>query len=158
DQLGDAMNLAAGRRVSRYGRCWREQVLTSLRLVEAKGLATVGPHTPELDEIFVDLGLVARAPHQVPGGGRADAPADVTHRRPVPDLLDHAQPARLAVLGAPGSGKTTLLRHVAGHAARASRRRRRQIPILLTLRDHSAQLAADPPASLPQLVRQGWLS
>ncbi|WP_344614295.1 NACHT domain-containing protein [Dactylosporangium salmoneum] len=154
DQLGNAMNLAVGRRVSRYGRRWRAYVLTSLRLVEAKGLATVGPHTPELDDIFVDLGLVARAPHQVPGGVLADAAGDGSHRRSIHDLIDHVEPARLAVLGAPGSGKTTLMRHVACQAARISRRRRRQMPILLTLRDYSAQLAADPPASLPQLIRQ----
>jgi hypothetical protein len=51
----------------------------SMRRIDTKGLATVGPYTPELDEVFVDVGLVPRAPHQVPGGVLADVPDDVTH-------------------------------------------------------------------------------
>jgi hypothetical protein len=152
EQLGEAVDRALGRRLSRYGRRYREHVATSMRRIDTKGLATVGPHTPELDEVFVDVGLAPRAPHQVPGGVLADVPEDVTHRYALCDLLDHERPAALAVIGAPGSGKTTLLRHVARQAARA-RRRRRPVPILLVLRDHAEQIAANQPATLPQVLR-----
>src|SRR5215475_3079988 len=150
EQLGEAVDRALGRRLSRYGRRYREHVATSLRLVDDKGMATVGPHTPELDEVFVDVRLAPRPPHQVSGGVLADAPGDVTHRYCLSDLLDRDKPAARAVIGAPGSGKTTLLRHVARQYAQT---RRRPVPILLELRDHAEQVAASPPATLPQVLR-----
>jgi hypothetical protein len=120
EQLGEAVDRALGRRFSRYGRRYREHIATSLRLIDNKGLATGGPHTPELDEVFVDVGLAPRAPHQVPGGMLANVPDDVTQRNSLSDLLDHERPVALAVIGAPGSGKTTLSPSLTAVIAQAS--------------------------------------
>jgi hypothetical protein len=152
DQVGGALDLALGRRVSRYGACYQRYVLSWLRFMESKGLATPGESVPELDEVFIDVGLVPRAPGQVGTGVLADSPAEVGQRQSIWDFLDRPQPAVLAVIGAPGSGKTTLLRHVARRVAGPSRQRLRTLPILLELRSHSERLG-DPATTLPQLIR-----
>jgi NACHT domain-containing protein len=59
----------------------------------------------------------------------------------------------VAVVGAPGSGKTTLLRHTARQLCRASRGRRRTVPILLYLRDHVAAIRSNPKIPLAALHR-----
>jgi NACHT domain len=152
EQAGTAMDLALGRRVTRYGACYQQYVLSWLRFMESKGLATPGESVPELDEVFIDVGLVPRAPYQVGTGVLADAPAEAAARQSIWDFLDRPQPAVLAVIGAPGSGKTTLLRHVARRVAGPSRGHRRTLPILLELRSHSGQIS-ESAATLPQLLR-----
>ncbi|SDM21725.1 NACHT domain-containing protein [Allokutzneria albata] len=142
------------RRVTRFGRRYREFVRDSLRFVDLKGLATVGYRTPELDEVFVDVSLAYRAPHQVSESVLADLPADVTHRHPIGHFLDRDQAVVLAVIGAPGSGKTTLLRHTARTISRGRGRRKRTVPILLYLRDHVSAIVGDREISVPALVRR----
>lgn len=152
EQIGNALDLALGRRVTRYGDRYRQYTLAALRFVDSKGLATTGESTPELDEVFVDVSLAPQAPHLVGGGFLADVPVDVTARRSIWDFVDGEVAAVLAVIGAPGSGKTTLLRHVARRIARDPERRR-TLPIMLELRDHAGRLAADAAVSLPQVLR-----
>ncbi|GAA2475511.1 NACHT domain-containing protein [Winogradskya humida] len=142
------------RRLSRYGKVYAQWVMDSRRFLDAKGLATVGMFSPEMDEVFVDVGLAARAPRQVHPGLVGPAPADDAQRRSIRDFLDHEQPVVLAVIGAPGSGKTTLLNHVARVTARSVHERRRGIPVVLQLRDHAATVAAEPGISLAELVRR----
>ena len=97
--------------VSRFDRDYRAFVLAGLRFIDQKGLATVGPFTPELDDVYVDVSLAPRPPHLVNEGLLPDLPADVTERRALSEFLGQRDPVVLAVIGAPGSGKTTLLRH-----------------------------------------------
>ena len=153
DQLGDMFDAALGRRFSRYGRRYRAYVLASLRRVDSKGLATIGPYTHELGEVYVDVGLAPRAPGDIPTGVLPEDPADPMARRSLVEFLDQAQPVVLAVLGGPGSGKTTVLRRMAYQAAEAPRGRRRRTPVLLALRDHAATIVADPIMALPALLR-----
>jgi hypothetical protein len=115
-------------RFSRFARRYREYVMGSLRFIDQKGLATVGFYTPELDEVFVDVGLAYRAPGQARGDLLADLPAGVTDRRSLGELLDRPDPVALAVIGAPGSGKTTLLRFTAREVCKARSGRRRTVP------------------------------
>ena len=162
-QGGSALDEALGRRVTRYGRRYKKHLLGTLRFMDAKGLATVGDSVPELDEVFIDVALTAQAPHRVGAGVLAGAVPDGAERRSIWEFLDAPEPVALAVLGAPGSGKTTLLRHVARRIAREQRwgRRRsrghglgrRNLPILLELRDHTAGIAAGTAPTLPQLLR-----
>lgn len=154
-QASTAVDRAVGRWLSRYGRQYRDHVRTWQRFIDARGLATVGAHTPELDQVFVDVGLAPRPPHQVPAGVLADAPPDVAARHSIHEFLHQPEPAVLAVLGAPGSGKTTLLRHVAYQAVRPGRRVGRPVPVLLALRDHLDRIAAAPTTPLPEVVRAG---
>jgi pantothenate kinase-related protein Tda10 len=152
-EIGNRLDRVIVRRVSRYGRHYQQWILDSRRFMEAKGLATVGNFTPELDEVFVDVSLASRPPHVVPGELLADVPVDVTQRRSIWEFLGQGKPVVLAVLGAPGSGKTTLLSHIARRVAQAPRGPERTFPILLQLRDHARQVAVDPKVTLPQLVR-----
>jgi hypothetical protein len=56
-QLGDFVDAALGRRMSRYGRYYRRHVRETLRFTQTMGLGIVGPFTPELDDVYVDVGL-----------------------------------------------------------------------------------------------------
>ena len=128
-------------------------MLSNLRFIDLRALETVGPHTPELDEVFVDVSLVYRAPNEIAGGLLADLPAKVTDRHSIGDFLDRPEAKILAVVGVPGSGKTTLLRYTARQVCRPHRSRRRTVPILLYLRDHVGTIISTPDAALPDLLR-----
>ena len=157
-RVADAVDLALQRRISRFDQKYRVFVLAGLRFIDQKGLATVGPFTPELNDVFVDVSLAHRPPHQVKEGLGLlpDLEADVTERRALNEFLDQPNPRVLAVIGAPGSGKTTLLRHTARQVCQRRRGRRGQercLPILLYLRDHAAAISADPDITLTGLLR-----
>ena len=135
-----------------YGRAYRRWVRDDRRTVETKGLITIGPSSPELEAVFVDVALTSRAPGQVSPGLLATN-LEPTRRRSVWQFLNRPSRSVLAVLSAPGSGKTTLLSHVARRTADAHRDRRRSVPVLLQLREHSEAIVADPKVSLPTLIR-----
>src|SRR6266542_229143 len=105
DRLVDRVDEGLLRRLSHFGGRYREYLLSSLRFIDLKGLATIGYHTPELDEVFVDVSLALRAPHQVPGDPLADLPAGVTERASIWEFLDRSGPVVLAVIGAPGAAR-----------------------------------------------------
>jgi hypothetical protein len=157
-RIADRIDRGLRRKVSRFDRRYREFVLGSLRYVDLKGLATVGFYTPELDEVFVDVSLAYRAPHQVSESVLAQLPAEVTDRHSIGDFLDRPQPLVLAVTGAPGSGKTTFLRHTARAVCQDRRGRRRGAdPALpprsrrgdrLDPRGHPGRVAARHPRTL----------
>lgn len=153
DQIGAAVDLALGRRVSRYGRRYRRHVLNAQRFIDAKDLATPGDRNPELDDVFVDVGLVPTSPHEVSSGVLTELSVDVPNRHSIWEFLDRSNPVALAVIGGPGSGKTTLLRHVARLVARTPRRRPRAVPVLLELRDRMVIVATDPRPTLPEVIR-----
>ena len=151
---GTSVDRVVDQRLSRYGRVYGQWVMDSRRFLDAKGLATVGTFSPELDEVFVDVGLTARAPRQVPPDLLGSASTDSARRQSIWDFLDQDEPLVLAVIGAPGSGKTTLLNHVARRTARTAQDRRRAVPVLLQLRDHAKAVAAEPEMPLPELIRR----
>ncbi|MGH3685100.1 MAG: hypothetical protein ACRDSM_08615 [Pseudonocardiaceae bacterium] len=63
-RIVNRLDRALGQRVSRFDKHYREFMLASLRFIDLKGLATIGPHNPELDEVFVDVSLAFREPSQ----------------------------------------------------------------------------------------------
>jgi energy-coupling factor transporter ATP-binding protein EcfA2 len=152
-RITDRVDRALGRRVSRFDRRYKESLQADLRHIDLKGLATVGFYTPKLDEVFVDVGLVHRAPSQVSPSVLAHLPADMTDRYSLKDLLNLPDPRILAVIGGPGSGKTTLLRHTAGQICQHPRARLRPVPILLYLRDHVDTIVSNQKTTLPALIR-----
>lgn len=151
DRIVDAIDLMLRRNVNRFDRRYREFMLSSLRYIDTKGLATVGFFTPDLDAVFVDVSLAYRAPHQIPEGLLTQISADVTDRHSINDFLDLPDPIVLAVIGVPGSGKTTLLRHTARKICLA----RRRIPILLYLRDHVPVIVSNSNLPLASLAAHG---
>lgn len=151
----DHVDKAIRRWISPFDRVYREHLLVDLRRVDVKALTTVGHYTPELDEVFVDVSLDRRAPHQVPADLLASEPlpAREAERRSIWEFVDLAEPAVLAVVGGPGSGKTTLLRHAARRVCRTHRNRRRRVPVLIYLRDHAALIEDSPDTTLPEVLR-----
>ena len=139
-----------------YGYRYRRWVLDSLRYVDVQDLATGGDHIPELGDVYVDVALVSRAPHQAAGNALIGATEDTSQRRSISELLDSRSRVVLALVGQPGSGKTTLLADAARRSARTSvrgHRGRRRVPILLALREQAESIVADPAISLPDVVR-----
>lgn len=139
-----------------YGRRYRRWVLDSLKYVDVQDLATGGDHTPELDELYVDVALAGLGAHQGSGDPLSRAAEDTSQRHSISELLDRRSPAVLALIGQPGSGKTTLLAEAARHSAETAalgRPGRRCVPILLALREHAESIIADPAISLPDVVR-----
>jgi NACHT domain len=167
-RLAEGLDLALRRRFSGFEKRYREFMLAGLRFIDLKGLATIGPFTPELDEVFVDVSLVSRSPHLIQPGVLSELAGP--GRRALSEFIRRRQATILAVVGAPGSGKTTLLRHTARHVCLnigPLRKTDRDIPILLYLRDHSAEIVGNPSVSLVALARnslgalaqtepQGW--
>ncbi|MFH0517688.1 NACHT domain-containing protein [Streptomyces sp. M41] len=72
--------------------------------------------------------------------------------RPITSWLSSSKPAVLTLVGGPGSGKSTLLRHIALQAAEGERKSPRSLPILLSLPDCAADIAASVELSLPEAV------
>ncbi|MGH3280089.1 MAG: hypothetical protein ACRDNW_13260, partial [Trebonia sp.] len=105
-----------------YGHRYRRWVLDSLRYVDMRDLATGGDHVPELRDVYVDVALVSRGPHQVSAGPLGSAPGDAVERHSIDEFLDRRAPAVLALVGRPGSGKSTLLAHAARRSAQAAPR------------------------------------
>ncbi|SER85302.1 NACHT domain-containing protein [Actinokineospora terrae] len=120
------------------------RVRRGARYVDLKGLQTLSHSSLELDEVYVDVSLVHRPPHQVRTDVLAGLPTTVQGRRPLAHFLDDPRPQVLTVLGGPGSGKTTLLRKTARDICDSG------TPVLLFLRDHLAEILRG--ASLPEIV------
>ncbi|MCP2302174.1 NACHT domain-containing protein [Actinokineospora globicatena] len=120
------------------------RVRRGLRYVDLKGLQTASHSSLELDKVYVDVGLVRRAPHRVGTDVLAGLPEAVQGRWPLDHFLSSETPQVLAVLGGPGSGKTTLLRKTARAICDTG------TPILLFLRDHLTEILRG--ASLPEIV------
>ncbi|WP_026422168.1 NACHT domain-containing protein [Actinokineospora inagensis] len=149
------IDAALARRFSRFHHRYRAALRDSLRDVDLSGLVTTGYYTPGLDELFVDLQVEPRAPTLVDSGVLDEAEGPRRELFSVEELVGRRDAVALAVLGVPGSGKTTLLRHLARQTAREGRRGRRDVPILLYLRDHVDSIVNER-LSLSTLVTQWW--
>ena len=148
--------MVQGSTVLGYGRRYRRWVLDSLRYVEVQDLATGGDHTPELDELYVDVALARQGPEQASGDSPSSVPEDTSEAHSISELLDRRPRVVLALIGRPGSGKSTLLAHAArrsAHTGVLGRWRRRSVPILLALREHAQAIVTNPEVSLPDVVR-----
>ncbi|MEU7874363.1 NACHT domain-containing protein [Dactylosporangium sp. NPDC049140] len=150
-QISDAFERWSGQRLSRYEQRYRRYVLSRVRFVDGKGLATAGDFTLELDQVYVDVGLTPRPLHQVGTGVVGSPPDDTERRMAIQELLQQSYGSVLAVVGGPGSGKTTLLHFVARGTARAQHLPR-PVPVFLELRDVGGRLEARP--TLPELLEQ----
>jgi hypothetical protein len=140
-----------------YGYRYQRWVLDSLKYIDVQDLATGGDHIPELSDVFVDVALVSRAPHQVSGDQLSRPAEDTPERHSISELLDRRSRVVLALVGQPGSGKSTLLAHAARRSAQSALPGRpgwRRVPILLALREHAESIIADPAISLPDVVRE----
>ena len=134
---------------SRYERDYRNHVFYHCRDFDVKGLSIQGPHTLQLERVFVELLMVPYQPDR-----RAhdllflQTPIET---REFWSYLEQA--AHFAVIGAPGSGKTTLLRHVALTLAVSHRKKIRQtLPVLLYIRSHAKAISDNKDLSLQDAI------
>ncbi|SNS49112.1 NACHT domain-containing protein [Actinomadura mexicana] len=149
DLIGESID----RWASKFGRDYNQYILVSTRYIDQKGLPRIAGKPLEMDEIYVNLELASRAPHQVSSSLLANSSTEVAGRKTLMDHLDKVPPSILVVTGGPGSGKTTLIRHTAKQML-TGRRRRRKIPIIVYLRDHAATLPYLPERTLREVVSQ----
>ncbi|MGI5420341.1 NACHT domain-containing protein [Actinomadura luteofluorescens] len=148
------------RRGSRRG--YLRRMRTAVDQMETIGLVTQAEFVLRTRQVYVDVMLRPRPVTEVvtdTGIGSVSS-AEAGRRASLASFL---APGRvLAVLGAAGSGKTTLARHTALEIAERRRRgwrRRRQLPVLLYLRDHAEEIAAGEPEGLAQIaVTAPWLN
>ncbi|GAB3491156.1 NACHT domain-containing protein [Amycolatopsis cihanbeyliensis] len=150
-RIVDWIEQTVGRLASRFEQHYREFVLNSLRFVDLKGLTTIGFCTPELDDVFVDMGLARHAASKAEEGVLGRLPEHVTERLSLRRLIDRSDTQIFAVVGVPGSGKTTLLRHTARQVCQ--RPGQRTVPIVLYLRDHVRTIVGRPDVTLVELLR-----
>jgi hypothetical protein len=148
----ESVDRALHRRLSRFRRQYLEYLANSLKVIDQKGLSTIGFYSPELDEVFIDIGLAPQAPGKVDRDLLSEYGFETAERRSLMEFVNQHTPAVIAVIGPPGSGKTTLLRHAVRRICRSQRRHRRPIPIILYLRDHAAEIIATPSVSLSDIT------
>lgn len=129
---------------------------TTHRYIDLKGLGYLDHQTPLVEEVFVDVCLTPRPLHEAaqegpaaPARSAARVAADDSARRSIGDFIGKEAGSVVAVIGAPGTGKTTLLKRLALQRSP----QRRDLPVLLLLRDHAAAIAANPRTSLPEVIR-----
>jgi hypothetical protein len=133
-------------------RAYRKHLYHTLRFIDVRGLATVGFYQPELYEVFVDVSLSHRPPGEVAAGVVPHSPAEASDRHFLMDFLGQARPRILAVVGIPGSGKTTLVRYVGRKLSHGRRKVRRNIPIIIYLRDVADGVTNNPDLTLPDVL------
>jgi hypothetical protein len=158
------------RLVSRYRRRYLRYWGAVTSHVDLKGLSTRGEFTLSLSEVFVDLGLAPRAPHELQAGvvsatasgafRRMGSGRSATSDGSVWHFIEQAHRANnaLAVIGPPGSGKTTLMRSVSNQLVSARwyhprHGRPRVMPVIVALRDVRAQFQGEPVPTLADIVR-----
>jgi hypothetical protein len=165
-RLVDYIDRNLKRLFTRFGGRYVRYVLSDLRFIDQRGLATIGYQRPELDDVFVDVSVAPLTPDKpLPvligdRPGEDDDPGEDQERQAIGDFLDQPSGVILALLGAPGSGKTTLLQHTARQVCRnrmgqrRMRGRRRRIPILLYLRDHASVITSNPHIGILDVLRE----
>ncbi|KKD05490.1 hypothetical protein TN53_23905 [Streptomyces sp. WM6386] len=141
---------------SGFEKQYRQLVLHQHRHVDLKDQRVRGESVPDLADVYVDVTLDPRSVHAVAREPLASAPVpSTTARQSIWDFLATPQGAALAIIGAPGTGKTTLLKHLATELAQPvpGRPRRRDLPVMLLLRDRAADIVARPRTTLPEGIR-----
>ncbi|GAA1263001.1 hypothetical protein GCM10009677_13320 [Sphaerisporangium rubeum] len=132
------------------------QLRDNVRAIETIGVATNPPYALQLRQVYVDVSLALKPPHD---NGQSPQNAPPGERRSLESFLRGDTSPVLVVKGDPGSGKTTLVRHTAQRLSGPTRPGiRRPLPVLLYLRDHAAAVTGDQPPTLgAAAVAAGWL-
>ncbi|MFC6084459.1 NACHT domain-containing protein [Sphaerisporangium aureirubrum] len=136
---------------------YMRQLRDSVRAIETIGVGTNPPYALQLRQVYVDVSLTLKAPHD---DGRTPRSGPPGERRPLESFLRGGASPVLVVKGDPGSGKTTLVRHTAQRLCERgwSGAPRRLLPVLLYLREHACAIVGEQPPTLgAAAVSAGWL-
>ena len=165
-RLADRVDQAVSALVMGHRRVYLRKSKVDARDLELQGVATLPAFTPWLAQIYADVSLDPRATNSL--GEDLRTRWERGRRRPLDYFLSREATGVFTIAGYPGSGKTSLLRHAM--ATRCERRflRRRELPVLLYLRDHVDSILdetnpvgiADLAVSVPWLtgkVPASWL-
>ncbi len=152
--IAQVLNTTIHRRLSGFHEEYMRYLESQVRLADTEGLAIRGDAPLRLEQIFVELGLVSTAPHQV----STDMLNDSRVSRSQESIWQHLRAANgqaVIIAGPPGCGKTTLLQHIVLTLAAKRKIRRKfgaptRLPILLSLRKYGYNIR--PELSLPALV------
>lgn len=140
-------------------RVYLRRMRAAVGQMETIGLVTQAEYVLRTRQVYVDVMLQPRTVTDVfsDTGIGPISPAAVGRRAPLASFLTGGRV--LAVLGAAGSGKTTLARYTALEMAERRRLgRRRQLPVLLYLRDHAEHITGEDPEGLARIaVAAPWL-
>ncbi|MEU7907410.1 NACHT domain-containing protein [Actinoplanes sp. NPDC049118] len=148
---GDA---PARRRSLRFAARYRASVRAATRDIDLRGLVSPPEVPVEMDAVFIDVAVAARAARDVSPGVLSNGAGQDPNRHSIWEFIGQPRPAVLALVGGPGTGKSTLLRHIARALAGSRRRRhRRRTPVLLELRRHAPDIVADRRAPLWRIWR-----
>lgn len=160
DYLANKLTFWIECRLYGYRKRYLQDVIYQHRNFDVKGLSTQAAFTLELEQVFVDLSVAPMAPHDASADMLRKLPRELQEgRHQVWDFLQAfgRDSSKLVLLGAPGSGKTTLAKHVAltfahGRTPKKLLKARRNLPILLFLREHAASIAKDRDTRLSEIV------
>jgi energy-coupling factor transporter ATP-binding protein EcfA2 len=141
---------------------YKKYMLHRHRAFDVKGLGTQGIHTLQMEQVFVDLGIVPQPAHRasVDPFGRRDRVIP-NQRYSIAELLQKIDITfqSIVILGPPGSGKTTLLKHMTLIlASNQLPRKYHRIPVLLFLREHADTIRAKPDILLLEVIKAGLAS
>lgn len=140
-----------------------EHLMYEHRTFDVKGLTTQGVFTLELEQVFVELGLVQQAVERISTDPLGKFPQTGLHGRGT--VWEHLQISSqpLVIVGAPGRGKTTLLKHMAISLANPDGKtavsHKNWLPIVLYLRTLAPHIQQDAQYSLVdgvQAVLEKW--
>jgi Cdc6-like AAA superfamily ATPase len=139
-----------------YKKEYLQHLIYRHRTFDVKGLSTQGPHSLELEQVFVQLGVAPRAIHEASANPIPQELLEGSHS--VWDYVKSDKIQNLAIIGAPGSGKTTLLKHMT-LTLTAKKKQRKQVgapeklPILLVLREHVEAIKSNPNLKLVEALQ-----
>ena len=149
--------------LSRYKSYYCEYLVYEHRDFDIKGLSTQGIYTLELEQVFVELGIVPTPAHQVSGDPLKVPEALRIGGHSIWEYLaaDSLGNQHLVIIGAPGSGKTTLLKHMALTLAKRKKRKKQnrqymvpnKLPILLFLRNQVNAIKENPNLNLMDIMQ-----
>ncbi len=146
--------------VSGYQGHYCQYLIYQHRDFDVKGLSTLGTYTLDLEQVFVELSIAPKPPHQT-SANPLKVPEELrTGHHSIWDYLV-SEPLihqHLAIIGAPGSGKTTLLKHMALTLVNRRRPYRKtdipyKLPFLLFLRDLVTAIKNSSTFSLVEAVQ-----
>ena len=160
NQIANWLDMRVRSIVSGYQGHYCQYLIYQHRDFDVKGLSTLGTYTLDLEQVFVELSIAPKPPHQtsadplkVPEALRTGQHSIWYYLMSEPLIHQH-----LAIIGAPGSGKTTLLKHMALTLVNRKKPYRKtdipyKLPFLLFLRDFVTAIKNSPTFSLVDAVQ-----